>query len=192
MGYKVTATDAWKLPERDDALESIGAKFFYSNLNHLRPFPLVQDGAFDAILFGEVFEHILNHPLGMLRELRRVLKTGGVMVLTTPNPSTITNAVRVALDLHSPWGFRDFLQSVKVSDDGEIIDNGTIHYREYRTREVVEAVTLAGFAVKTVRYLPFGIAASQPLGKRILKRCFQSVSKNRLLGATQYLVCQAV
>ena len=40
-------------------------------------------GIFDTVVFGEVLEH-LDEPFSVLREIRRVLKAGGRLVLTTP------------------------------------------------------------------------------------------------------------
>lgn len=43
-----------------------------------------KDGTFDKIIFSEVLEHIPDEH-GALLELKRVLKTGGVIALTVPN-----------------------------------------------------------------------------------------------------------
>lgn len=43
------------------------------------------DGAFDAVVFAEVLEH-LEQPADALRELYRVLEPGGQLSITTPNP----------------------------------------------------------------------------------------------------------
>lgn len=55
----------------------------------------VGDGQFDAVLCSQVLEHVFT-PQGFLGELRRVLRPGGVLLLTTP----------FAWDEHSqPWDF---------------------------------------------------------------------------------------
>ena len=48
-------------------------------------------GSFDAITLFEVVEH-LKHPLPLLRECRRVLKPGGILVLSTGNTASWTVA----------------------------------------------------------------------------------------------------
>ena len=45
------------------------------------------DASFDKVLCSEVIEHIPDAPLA-LREMRRVLKPGGQLVLSTPNKSS--------------------------------------------------------------------------------------------------------
>ncbi|HEY3865248.1 MAG TPA: class I SAM-dependent methyltransferase [Solirubrobacteraceae bacterium] len=47
------------------------------------PWPL-QDASFDAIWAGEVIEHVAD-TAGWLSELRRVLRSGGVLLLSTPD-----------------------------------------------------------------------------------------------------------
>lgn len=43
-----------------------------------------KDATFDAVFAGEVIEHLLD-TVGFLQECRRVLRPGGVLILTTPN-----------------------------------------------------------------------------------------------------------
>jgi 2-polyprenyl-3-methyl-5-hydroxy-6-metoxy-1,4-benzoquinol methylase len=44
----------------------------------------LQDASFDAVWAGEVIEHVAD-TAGWLSELRRVLRSGGVLLLTTPD-----------------------------------------------------------------------------------------------------------
>lgn len=49
-------------------------------------------GSFDVALFLEVFEHLL-HPFTAIREIKRVLRPGGLLILTTPNPLSVNKMV---------------------------------------------------------------------------------------------------
>ena len=51
------------------------------------------DGAFDAVFSTEGIEHLENH-FSFLREVCRVLKPGGLLVLTTPNITALRSRVR--------------------------------------------------------------------------------------------------
>jgi SAM-dependent methyltransferase len=51
-----------------------------ANIYHL-PYP---DDTFDAVILSEILEHI-DHDVDGLREVRRVLKPGGVIAITVPN-----------------------------------------------------------------------------------------------------------
>ena len=48
------------------------------------PFPF-EDQSFDMVLCAEVLEHLIQSPGSMMREINRVLKPGGILILTTPN-----------------------------------------------------------------------------------------------------------
>jgi SAM-dependent methyltransferase len=60
------------------------------------PFP---DASFDAAVSLEVIEHVENQ-LSFLREIARVVKPGGIVVVTTPNVLSMASRVRTLL-----WGF---------------------------------------------------------------------------------------
>jgi SAM-dependent methyltransferase len=52
-----------------------------------------RDGSFDAVLFLEVLEHVLEEGR-FLGEIRRVLAPGGALVLTTPNAWSVQRIAR--------------------------------------------------------------------------------------------------
>lgn len=76
-----------------DALRAQGHDVVASDVNQARPefiaidmnqdFPF-DDGSFDAVVCLEGIEHMVD-PLHLVRELARVAKVGGVVVLSTPN-----------------------------------------------------------------------------------------------------------
>ncbi|WP_026423929.1 class I SAM-dependent methyltransferase [Actinokineospora inagensis] len=52
-----------------------------------------RDGALDGIFAGEIIEHVYD-PALLLRECHRVLRPGGVLVLTTPNLAPLQDRLR--------------------------------------------------------------------------------------------------
>jgi SAM-dependent methyltransferase len=103
---------------------------------------------FDVVLFNEIFEHLRIDPIFTLREVGRVLKDGGRLLLSTPN-------------LRSFRGLRNLL----VHHHGHAVSGGVYrqyekletlghmgHVREYTTREVAEFLEQIGFEVDSVVY----------------------------------------
>jgi 2-polyprenyl-3-methyl-5-hydroxy-6-metoxy-1,4-benzoquinol methylase len=58
----------------------------------------LQDASFDAVWAGEVIEHVAD-TAGWLSELRRVLRSGGLLLLSTPSHGRL-QMLRWALDPH--------------------------------------------------------------------------------------------
>jgi len=54
------------------------------------PYP---DRSFDLVTIAEVIEHVENHR-AVLREIRRVLKPGGLVIITTPNILNLKSRLR--------------------------------------------------------------------------------------------------
>jgi SAM-dependent methyltransferase len=63
------------------------------------PFPL-PTASVDAVLFCELFEHLHLNPFHTLKEIFRVLRPGGLLLLTTPNLRRVETLSRL---LHG-WG----------------------------------------------------------------------------------------
>lgn len=78
-GHMVSGIDASE-PAVTKAI-SRGLDARVGNLEERLPF---DDGTFDAVFAGEIIEHVFKVEV-MLEEMRRVLKTGGMAVVTTPN-----------------------------------------------------------------------------------------------------------
>jgi ubiquinone/menaquinone biosynthesis C-methylase UbiE len=85
-----------------------------------------EDTSFDVVYAGEIIEHV-GDPTGALREWRRVLKPGGIFILTTPN--------------------RDRL--LARANRCEMIMNPE-HVREYTLPELKSALREAGFKILRV------------------------------------------
>jgi SAM-dependent methyltransferase len=84
-GFQAIGTDVD--PEAETRL---GNAFSKVDLNAALPWP---DQNFDAAFSTEGIEHLENH-YSFLREMCRVLKPGGILVLTTPNITALRSRVR--------------------------------------------------------------------------------------------------
>ena len=73
-----------------EAAIRLGKDFVKANLDATLPWP---DQTFDVVISTEGIEHLENHYL-FLRELYRILKPGGTLVLTTPNITAMRSRVR--------------------------------------------------------------------------------------------------
>jgi ubiquinone/menaquinone biosynthesis C-methylase UbiE len=83
-GFEVTATEVF--PEQ---FKAEGVRCLKVNLNEKTPF---EDNSFDVVLGIEIMEH-LEAPRAFLREIHRILKPGGLAVISTPNISSIPSRV---------------------------------------------------------------------------------------------------
>jgi SAM-dependent methyltransferase len=92
------------------------------------------DGSFDVVLFCEMLEHLLMDPVATLLQIHRVLKPGGVLVLTTPNVSRLDNVLAMVngANIYDPYsGFGPYGR----------------HNREYNRHELHRLLDFAGFEV---------------------------------------------
>jgi len=104
------------------------------------------DGSVDLVLFNELFEHLRINPIATLREVLRILRPGGTLLLSTPN-------------LLSLGGLRNLLWrgraasavSALYDEYAKLQTHGSMgHVREYTPVEVTEFVTRVGFTVEEV------------------------------------------
>ncbi|MFN0124051.1 MAG: glycosyltransferase [Blastocatellia bacterium] len=95
------------------------------------------DGHFDVALCCEIIEHLTQDPVHMLLELNRVLKWGGLLILTTPNIASAFS-IGKALSGNSPYVYGEY--NLKSRADR--------HSREYTPNDVRIVMESAGFKVE--------------------------------------------
>jgi len=72
----------------------------YCDLNHDQlPF---ENHSFDLIFAGEVIEHLVDTD-GFVSELHRCLRSGGHVLITTPNLVSFENRLRILLGIYPAW-----------------------------------------------------------------------------------------
>lgn len=192
MGFKrFLAVDYFELPPHQSYLTGLeGVEPIHSNFNEDAFLRMVPDGSVDCLVSTEVFEHLYHHPLGYLEECWRVLRTGGLLLLTTPNPCTFANAWRMIRGRAMSWGGVAFATTPKITASNEALATWDIHFREYAPSELQTIVNhLAG-----VEVLEQGFIGSQPAGgsfaKRMAKRLLSvtGLSNWRPVSLSQYMV----
>lgn len=101
--------------------------------------PFSNDG-FDCVVCSEVIEHLFD-PLKLLKEIRRVLKNDGLVIITIPN---IAHLIRRLI----------FLFGVFPEDHQKYRTSGTSkweHIRFYTLKSVKQLVDEAGFNVVEIK-----------------------------------------
>lgn len=90
------------------------------------------DAEFDVVIFAEIIEHLLNDPCAVLREIKRVLKPGGTLILTTPNVARLENVARLisGTNIYDPYsGYGPYGR----------------HNREYNRHELDQLLRFEGY-----------------------------------------------
>jgi SAM-dependent methyltransferase len=88
----------------------------------------------------ETLEHFNFHPRRAIDELYRVLKPGGLLIITTPNLFRLNNRIKFCL-------------RKSIYDD--IKKEEIIHYREYSSSEIKYLLREAGFKDIKISYADF-------------------------------------
>jgi 2-polyprenyl-3-methyl-5-hydroxy-6-metoxy-1,4-benzoquinol methylase len=191
LGYQVTATDVCLLAEHRSIFQPAGIEFVLANMNELDPFKNLTGQSFDVVIIAQVIEHILNYPLGLIRDLAELMRPGGLMILTTPNPVTVMAAVRILKGKSVLWGTRDFIDEPKI-ENGRIISKGEIHYREYTSDELCHLLGGAGLQVERQRYVGLGDSSGQSALKRFVKHnpLTKKLMSKRLFASNHYFLAR--
>jgi SAM-dependent methyltransferase len=145
LGYEVSAIDI--APERFmTAITSLGLDVRKCDLERERT-PFANE-SFDAVVFNEIFEHLRINPISTLEEVRRVLKRGGVLLLSTPNLRSFRGIRNLLLHHQGSAASHDiYRQFEKLEAIGHMG-----HVREYTAMEVSDFLAHLGFRTDTVIY----------------------------------------
>lgn len=105
--------------------------------------------SFDCIIFLETLEHLNRWPEQVIADIHKLLRPGGVMLLSTPNLVRISNRIRMLLGKRPSNPF-------KYSDAGEH------HVREFTLSELLEFMPESKWElIKTSYELPHSFGAKK-------------------------------
>ncbi|MFI7007296.1 class I SAM-dependent methyltransferase [Streptomyces sp. NPDC050145] len=144
-GHRLVGVD-WS----QDALRRAAARIPYVVRGELSDHGLpFADGAADAVLFSEVIEHLVD-PDSALDEIRRVLRPGGHLMLSTPNLAAWYNRGLLLAGVQ-PVFSEVSLRGVHGRPGREVVG----HLRLYTARALRSFVAASGYRVVGVSGAPF-------------------------------------
>lgn len=139
------------------------------------PFPFETE-EFDVILFCEIIEHLLINPVAVLKEIKRVLKPNGTLILTTPNVSRLENVARMiaGVNIYDPYsGYGPYGR----------------HNREYNKHELYLLLNYLGF---TVDIMFTADVHENSAGSYAAISEYENLLKHRELDLGQYIFVRAL
>jgi len=106
-----------------------------------------KDHMFDAVIFTEVLEHLPFSPMHALVEMHRVLKPGGLLILSTPNTTKLQHRLKLLVGKSTVFPLEQLLAT--KPNDNSIYHR---HNREYTKQEVETILEKAGFVLQHASY----------------------------------------
>lgn len=193
LGYeRLLAVDAFTLPPERSFLTGLpGVEVITSNFNEAGFLGEVEDDSVDCVVSTEVLEHLFNHPVGYLEEVWRVLRPGGLLLLSTPNPSTAAAAVKLLRGKSPTWGDVTFAQVEKMTADSKPAAFWDIHFREYAAEDLRQIVLdLEGAQIVTSGFIANAPSIADSAVKRMVKGAVRRtpLGRQRLAAPTQFYV----
>ena len=142
MGYPTVAVDI--APERAAGLVNHHQLDIRACDVERQPLPF-EAGRFQFVVFNEIFEHLRVDPLYALTQVHRVLRSDGVIMLSTPNLYALHQIAKYLLGRGIGDPLAEFEKLRSVGHMG--------HIREYSNRDVCRMLFACGFDVIETRWL---------------------------------------
>lgn len=106
--------------------------------------------SFDVVILTEVLEHVFCPPSIILREVYRILKPSGLLILSVPNIASLLNRVKLA------FGFSPLEDADQQMNKDWVHGHGHVH--EFVRKEIVDLCAKAGFSLVDI-----GMLAASPM-----------------------------
>jgi len=135
-----------------------------------------KDAEFDVVLFCEIIEHLIKDPVAVLREIKRILKPEGTLILTTPNANRLENITKMIagvniFDVYSGYGVYGR------------------HNREYNKHELYLLLSYLGFDIQSM--FSADVYPNQANDYSSITKLKPILSKLRKLDLGQYIFIKA-
>jgi len=136
----------------------------------LDPFPYPSDN-FDTVLCCEILQHLAEDPMQMICEIHRILKPGGMLLLTTPNAASL-RAISAVVDGHHPALSNRYPRPPQPPPEARLAR----HVREYTPAEIAGLLCDSGFIVTRMETCAYrdGGSGESASAAGLLAQCRQS------------------
>lgn len=125
---------------------------------------------FDVVVCNNVWEHVAD-PLLLLRKIKRIIKPGGHLVISTPSRYRTQNLVRA-------------LRGKPV------VLMSRYHVTEYTVGQVGEQLAHEGFSVKKALSRPSGESMKERVVRMVLSKLILVTGSHHQLGSTVFYLAQ--
>lgn len=150
-GLKVYAVDFFYGDIPKIRCKESGVPFFQLNIE-VDNLPFGEE-VFDVVFLGEVLEHFNYSPLNPLRKIRRALKKGGRLILTTPNALRLINLFKVLLGYNLYPDLNTYFEKPIYYKGMSFFYR---HNRLYTMKELRELISQAGFKILSSGFIKEG------------------------------------
>lgn len=117
-----------------------------------------RDEEFDMVVFTEIFEHLAVNPIAALREINRVLKPGGIILLSTPNLYSLHKIIMFMFGK----SFNDALTEFKKIESTGYMG----HIREYSNSEIKNILKYCNFKIESTYFKKYNSYFLIPVVKK--------------------------
>jgi SAM-dependent methyltransferase len=108
----------------------------------------LDDDSFDGIIMNEVFEHLRVNLIFTMREMLRLLRPGGVLMLSTPNLRSVQGLYNLIVRGEAHVLLGDLYESYAGLESIDMMG----HVREYTPVEVTRFLRRVGFEIDGLIY----------------------------------------
>lgn len=129
--------------------------FFKTNLINLRGMNLnldqeIYNKKFDLVLFSETLEHLRINPYFVLKNISKIVKKKGRLILTVPNNLKLSNRLRALFGKSVLENVKNYI--VKNNDNTNLYG---YHWREYTLSEIEYLLVNVGFKIEKIKTVSY-------------------------------------